>query len=391
MGSAVLAYFPGSVEARTAWIMATATAISEWQRAVCAVKFKDPTSERVEGSCFVIDAQRGLLWTCSHVVGQLVGETRQLGTSPAAGEPVVWMYEAVVVLSTPPQGLGLDGALLRITARLPLTHADGQPLPAQPLLPLTHADGQPLPALPLGDDTELRLPGEPAILLGYPGATQIMTPTVGIYSTRKVYDAHEGEYLLSDSVMLPGHSGGPGLNQRGQVVGWNVRDQQRWVGNSASAQPGTVKVTFANGDSREARLQVACGINQLRPVNRLVAELQALQGQAAQDALGFAGINDVRAFLAATPGCIAAGTYVFGPAAFDAAVEATEVAMKSAEAAAQQADSSKEAAEKAEAKAAGHAVLAGVAATDAFTATAQASNAAEATLTLTFTLTLTHP
>ena len=353
--------------------MATATAISEWQRAVCAVKFKNPTSEGVEGSCFVIDAQRGLLWTCSHVVGQLVGETRQLGTSPAAGAPVVWMYEAIVVLSTPPQGFGLDGALLRITARL----AGGA------LHPLTHADGQLLPALPLGDDTELSLPGgEPAILLGYPSVTQIMTPTVGVYSTRKVFP-NDGEYLLTDSLMLPGHSGGPGLNQHGQVVGWNVRDQGRWVGGVDS---GTVQVTFANGVRKEVQLQVACGINQLRPVSRLVAELEALQGQAAQDALGFAGINDVRAFLAAKPGCIAAGTHVFGPAAFDAAaVEAAEVARKRAEAAAQQAEISKEAAEQAEANAAGHAVaaagqaaVAGVAATDALTAAGQASCAAEA-------------
>ena len=141
-----------------------------------------------------------------------------------------------------------------------------------------------------------------------------------------------------------------------------------------------MQVTFANGVRKEVQLQVACGINQLRPISRLVAELEALQGQAAQDAFGSAGIHDVRAFLAAKPGCIAAGTHVFGPAAFDAAVEAAEVAMTRAEAAAQQAEISKEAAEQAEANAAGHAVaaagqaaVAGVAATDALTAAGQAS------------------
>ena len=182
-------------------------AISKWQRAVCAVKFKN--SNDVQGSCFVIDAERGLLWTCSHVVGVVVGETRQLGTSRAASEPIVWMYEARVVHTTPIQSQqGLDGALLLITARLPPTQANGQPPPA--LHPLTHADGGPLPALPLGDDAELK-PGEPLVLLGYPGATQLMTPTVGIFSTGKPHGA-AGVYLLTDSLMLPGHSGGPELD-----------------------------------------------------------------------------------------------------------------------------------------------------------------------------------
>ena len=99
------------------------------------------------------------------------------------------MYEARVEHSTPPEP-GLDGALLRITA---LT-GGGAPLP----VPLTHADGNPLPALPLGDDVSL--PGdEPAIILGYPGITQVVTPTVGIYSNLKDYGAAGGVFLLTDS------------------------------------------------------------------------------------------------------------------------------------------------------------------------------------------------
>ena len=166
----------------------------------------------------------------------------------------MWIYEARVEHSTPPQP-GLDGALLRITA---LT-GGGVPLP----VPLTHADGKPLPALPLGDEAALSLPGdEPAILLGYPGITQVVTPTVGGYSNLKDYGAHGGKFLLTDSTMLPGHSGGPGLNQRGEVVGWNVRHA-----TADAVLPPTAALPGG------AVIQVACGINELRPVSALLAEL----------------------------------------------------------------------------------------------------------------------
>ena len=45
-----------------------------WQRAVLAVK--SVNKDRAIGTCFVIDVDRGLLWTCSHVVGQVVGQLR---------------------------------------------------------------------------------------------------------------------------------------------------------------------------------------------------------------------------------------------------------------------------------------------------------------------------
>ena len=315
--------------------------IGAWQRAVLAVK--NQHSLRAIGSCFVIDAQRGLLWSCSHVVGQQVGQTWQVGAAPPSGQPLVWLYEARVVHSTPPHDDhdGLDGALLRITGRV----GGGA------LHPLTHADGQPLPALPLGDDAALSLPGdEPAILFGYPGVTQVMTPTVGIYSNRRA----DGEYLLSDSVMVRGHSGGPGLNQRGEVVGWNVRqstelvDGQQPPPNTAGLQYGTLRVRFTdvhghNVQHEQVRLRAPCGISELRPVNRLVAELQALQGQAATDAFDGPAPPDVRAALAAQPGCIAAGSHPFGADAFEVAVKAAEAA---AQAAAQAADQSAQAADQ---------------------------------------------
>jgi serine/threonine protein kinase/S1-C subfamily serine protease len=320
--------------------------VSTWQRAVLAVK--KLSTDSVEGSCFVIDASRGLLWTCSHVVGESVGQKWQIGMAAAPRQPIAWMYEARVVYSTPKQP-GLDGALLRITA---LT-SGVVPLP----VPLMHTDGKPLPALPLGDDAALRLPGdEPAILLGYPSITQVMTPTVGIYSNLKDYAAKGGMFLLTDSTMLPGHSGGPGLNQRGEVVGWNIRHALKTAGLPATAAlPGG------------AAIQVACGINELRPVSALLAELQ---GPAATALMGpgASAPADVRAHLASQPGCIAAGTHLFGPAAAAAFAVA-------ARAHADAAAVSEKAAQDAAAEASTAATTAQAAAADASTAQAAAQGA----------------
>ena len=272
---------------------ASPPSISEWQRAVLAIKQQGIT-QAVAGSCFVIDAHNGLLWTCSHVVGQAIGTVWQLGMATAPGQQITWLYDAEVVYSTPPQPAGLDGALLKIRARLP--HFSSE------LHPLTQADGQPLCALPLGDDATLRLPGdEPAILIGYPGASQVVTPTVGIYAN---YNSG-GDFLLTDSTMLPGHSGGPGLNHRGEVVGWNVRHAEVGVYSDSNLHVGGIHPT----------LKVACGINELRPVKMLLAELQ---GPAAAAAFGYDVPHDIRAYLAEQLGCIKPGTHAFGGAAASA-------------------------------------------------------------------------
>ena len=317
----------------------TPKSVSVWQRAVLAVK--GVKSDRAVGTCFVIDANRGLLWSCSHVANMLpsaVGQTRQIGMAAAPRQPIKWMYEARVEHSTPKQP-GLDGVLLRITALA----GGGVPLP----VPLTHADGNPLPALSLGDDAALSLPGdEPAILLGYPDITQVVTPTVGIYSNLSDYSTRNlpgGVFLLTDSTMLPGHSGGPGLNQRGEVVGWNVRHAlEKAALPSTAALPGG------------AAIQVACGINELRPVSALLAELQGPAATALMGPGASAPAN-MRAYLTSQPRCIAAGTHLFGPAAAaEYAAEArahAEAAAASKKAAQDAAAVSKEAAQAAAADA----------------------------------------
>ena len=249
--------------------------IHEWQRAVLRVHC---AATRLYGSCFVIDAQCGLLWTCSHVVGQVPGTSVRIGAAPDVGQPVAWIYAAQVIHTTPQQEQGgLDGALLRITARL--IGDVLQPL-ALPGDQLTHADGRLLPSLPLGNDGDLQLPGdETAIILGYPAlqGTHVMTPTVGIYSN--TVRLGDGEWLLTDSTICPGHSGGPALNEHGEVVGWNVRNVQDPI-------PG---------------IPVSSGINHLRPVRLLIAELE---DHAALAAFGGAPPEDIRGHLASQPGCI---------------------------------------------------------------------------------------
>ena len=302
------------------------------------------------GTCFVIDAQRGLLWTCSHVVGQTLGSLVRIGMAPAELQPITWVYEAEVIFTTPAHSSGgLDGALLRITKRL-----DGSPLQ-----PLTHADPSVggLPALPLGDDHALTV-GEPIIIIGYPGATGgTVTPTVGIYSNRKKYTP-AGQFLLTDSNMLQGHSGGPGLNQQGEVIGWNVRHAE--INVYSKVHP----------DKFDPDRTVPCGINELRPVRLM---LDALASPAVATALGHQVLyTPIADYLTTQPGCILAGTWKFGSAA------AREYAAQ----ALGRANAAHAAAQVAQATAQGAAAMAmgaQVAATGALAAAGQANKAAEAT------------
>ena len=321
-------------------------AISEWQRAVLRVHC---AATDQFGSCFVIDAQRGLLWTCSHVVGQVPDTLVQIGAAPDVGQPVAWIYAAQVIHTTPQQEQrGLDGALLRITARL--VGAELQPL-ALPGDQLTHADGGLLPSLPLGNDGVIQLPGdETAIILGYPAlqGTHVMTPTVGMYSN--TVQLVDGEWLLTDSTMCPGHSGGPGLNERGEVVGWNVRQVPDPIDG----------------------IHVPSGINHLRPVRLLIDELQ---GPAALAAFGGAPPADVREHLASQPGCIRG--LLFGRSQAAAyAQQAREQANHAASAAVQAVDAAGEASDAA-VEAVAAAARAGEAGTSAGHAATSAQQAVE--------------
>lgn len=85
-----------------------------------------------------------------------------------------------------------------------------------------------LPVAPLGDSTKLR-PGEWAIAIGNPFGLD-NTVTAGIISaiqrTNAVGEGQRVPYIQTDAAVNPGNSGGPLINDRGQVIGINTAIRQ---------------------------------------------------------------------------------------------------------------------------------------------------------------------
>ena len=79
-------------------------------------------------------------------------------------------------------------------------------------------------ALPLGDESTLAV-GDSVVLLGYGqagrGGPPAATSTRGVFAGDVLHPT-SGAWLRTDALMLAGHSGGPLLNRRGEVVGWSL-------------------------------------------------------------------------------------------------------------------------------------------------------------------------
>ncbi len=134
------------------------------------------------GTAFVIDSG-GLLVTAAHVARQ----AERIAVEFADGNPI----EATVV--------GYDArrdlALLRITVRTPL------------------------PALEVADSTVVH-EGDPVIVIGTPlGRPRVMTTGVVRGTAQTVPGQAPEIFILFDAAVQPGNSGGPLLNNRGQVIG----------------------------------------------------------------------------------------------------------------------------------------------------------------------------
>lgn len=259
-------------------------AIDDWKRGVLAVA----TSKGIlNGSCFVIDAEKGLLWTAAHVLGEepkkLVGQHRNIGMPVVDGGAIEWIYRAEILCSTGAQSHkpannfdNVDGALLVIRHRL----VSGTPHALT--LPLLCADGKTkVIALPMKPDGLKKL--QQVTLLGYPGPTQRFTPTHSHLSGPKTVSAEDGEYWMTDKVMLPGHSGGPVMNVSGEVIGWNVRDihmDEKVVGTLHTAAgvkvTNEVAMSFAGGTTKwvPAKVSMRSGLNEIRPIRRVADLLQ---------------------------------------------------------------------------------------------------------------------
>ena len=127
---------------------------------------------------------------------------------------------------------GLDLVVLRIMQQL-----DGSPLSPGRQLPAAlnapeGAQRHTLAALPLGDATKLT-PGEQLVVLGLGQPNKqsgsIVRPLFPTF--RALKETGSGRWIETPAMTHSGHSGGPVLSARGEVVGWVSRSQaERQVG-----------------------------------------------------------------------------------------------------------------------------------------------------------------
>ena len=93
-------------------------------------------------------------------------------------------------------------------------------------LAVVKIDGKDLPVAPLGDSDEVQV-GDWAIAVGNPLGLD-NTVTLGIVSTLKRSSAQVGipdkrlDFIQTDAAIHPGNSGGPLLNEQGEVIGINT-------------------------------------------------------------------------------------------------------------------------------------------------------------------------
>ena len=98
--------------------------------------------------------------------------------------------------------------------------------PAAPLTPRGLALGSAAPLLP--GVSRLRVFGYPQAVDGTP------TPTEGTYAG-EWEEVGTGRWLKLQGLVMPGHSGGPCLDEAGAVVAWNVRNRLKQ--DQAAADP----------------------------------------------------------------------------------------------------------------------------------------------------------
>ncbi len=142
-----------------------------------------PSPHEGSGSGFLIDAS-GYILTNDHVVAGADRVTVTLNDGRA--------FRADIVGGDPT----IDVALLRVHAKTPL------------------------PVAPLGDSDALRV-GQWVCAIGNPLGVYTHSVTVGVvsYLGRKLFDPGLDAYIQTDAAISLGNSGGPLVNERGEVVG----------------------------------------------------------------------------------------------------------------------------------------------------------------------------
>lgn len=155
--------------------------------------YKTPKQRKSYGSGFFIDEQ-GHIVTNYHVVDEAVGIKIQI---PSFGKE---QFKVEVVGVSPDRDLALlkisKGAFKVITKKL----------------------GK-IPFLPLGDSDKI-FRSQEIMALGYPLGQEKLKSTQGIVSGREI--VYDESYIQITAPLNPGNSGGPSLNNSGQVIGINT-------------------------------------------------------------------------------------------------------------------------------------------------------------------------
>ena len=232
-------------------------AVMQWQRAVVAIGAL-PANDRPGlpmGSGFCINAKFGVICTCAHVIERIrlldpAQNVDEMRVVIGDGNPAKWRFVARVRRLSPPAAPrdsrnGLDAALLQLDCAWPNSAVLSSPQ---------------IPALPFGSsDTPQLQPGAQLVVLGYGQSdstrTKYATVTQGIF-VGPIKKETTGWWLRTDAKVLGGHSGGPALNDKGELVGWAVSSEMDRV----SQGPGCVP----------------SGIHDLRPINALLPEVMAV-------------------------------------------------------------------------------------------------------------------
>ncbi|MCX8019004.1 MAG: trypsin-like peptidase domain-containing protein [Chitinophagaceae bacterium] len=158
---------------------------------------------------------------------------------------------------------GKDGAVeaLKIPAELVLK---GQAIPGKDIAILKLKKSYTFPTLRLGDDTECRV-GDQLYVLGYPAVATFhpllsektiaeATLTRGILSARK--SMKDGwDVLQTDASITHGNSGGPVMNEKGEVIGvatFGSMDEQR--GQEVQGMNFVIPVSIVKEFVREAMI-----------------------------------------------------------------------------------------------------------------------------------------
>ena len=179
---------------------------------------------RFHGSAFLIDAHHNLLITAAHILADFDAAKHDIVIG--LGDPCTWAYRAELMQTSQPASQH-DGLVVRIFA-----HLDGSPCAKGHIY--DHR-GWPIEALPLGD-SDLFSGGEELCVLGYgqrnPSSWPRKQSAPGLVVGTS--EGRGGAWLQISAAVFSGHSGGPVIDQSGQVIGFSVAQT---IGSSGPGPP----------------------------------------------------------------------------------------------------------------------------------------------------------